>query len=106
MAIRRSRQFWARQLAAAESSGMTKAAYCRQHGLDYRTFYRWFRRMGDAATAPAASQALVPIAVRAPSPMVQPPAMTLRIGADVSLSIPTSVDAGWLATLMRAASAC
>ena len=39
-------------LRAFERSGLSAAAFARQHGLGYSTFYHW-RRQARTATAPA-----------------------------------------------------
>jgi transposase-like protein len=105
MARRRSKQFWAEQIAVAEASGVSKADYCRIHGLDYRTFYRWFRRL-EAEACASTQQALVPIAIGRAAPIAEPSQMRLSIGTGVSLSLPASTDARWLAVLLREVAAC
>ena len=57
-------QKWRRHLAAWKSSGLSQAAYCRQHGLTQNDFSRWKCEVArrDARTvAPAA--AFVPVRV-------------------------------------------
>jgi transposase-like protein len=105
MTKRKSQQFWSEHVAAAESCGISKARYCRQHGLTYKTFLRWSSLLQADPGASLAPQSLVPLALTAVSPDAHAP-MTLRIGADVSLTMPVSIDAVWLATLLRGVSAC
>jgi len=33
--------FWARHLESQKTSGLDRAAYCRQHNLDYKQFNYW-----------------------------------------------------------------
>jgi transposase-like protein len=104
VAKHKPKQFWIAHVAAAQASGMSKAAYCRRHGLDYKSLLRWanrLRRRGEAST----TQSLVPVAIRNAAP-AERGSMTLRIGPDVSLSIPASTDAVWLGTMLRSVSAC
>jgi hypothetical protein len=103
MAKHKGRQFWSAHITAAGSSGLSKAAYCRRHGLDYKTFHRWSARLNGAGR-PGAGHALVPVVVREAEPA--PGTLTLRVGADVALSMPPSVDARWLATLLRTITTC
>lgn len=105
MAKRNSKQFWFEHVAAAQSCGISKAAYCRSQGLTYKTFLRWSWLLQAGATAPPARQSLVPVAIREAAPLDHMP-MTLRIGADISLSMPASTDAAWLGTLLRTVSTC
>ena len=103
MARHKGKQFWSVHVVEAGRSTTSKAAYCRRQGLDYKTFLRWSRRLDEAGRAKSA-QAIVPLVVRDGAP--SPGALTLRLGPDVVLSIPSSVDSRWLATLLRSIAAC
>jgi hypothetical protein len=104
MAGHRGRVFWSRHVAAVEGSGLSRAAYCRQHGLDYATFRLWTRRLAKDLSESANAQALVPLRVSTRSE-VGGGELRLQVGAGVSLGIPQAVDPRWLATLLRE-SAC
>ncbi len=94
--------FWSRHVAAVTGSGLSKAAYCRRHALNRKTFYRWAARVhGNLADPPQPAQSLVPLSVAA-SPAAAMDALSLQWGAGVALTIPRSVDARWLAALLRA----
>lgn len=104
MAKHKPKRFWMAHVAGAQAGDMSKAAYCRQHGLDYKSLLRWadrLRRRGEGSTM----QSLVPVAIRDATP-AERASMTLRIGPDISLSMPASTDAVWLGTLLRSVSAC
>jgi transposase-like protein len=106
MAEIRSREFWERHVAACEASGEKRAAYCRRHDLNYWTFNAWRGRLRSAASGLTSSrQALVPVVIRS-SPAVSPVMLELRVGARMTLSVPTSVDAVWLGAVLREASTC
>ena len=105
MAKHKSKQFWAAHVAAAGASGTNKAAYCRQHGLDYKSLLRWGRRLRDRGDGPSPSQCLVPLTIRE-TPPVHRATLTLRIGPDIALAMPPSTDAVWLGTLLRTVAAC
>lgn len=39
--------YWAKHLAAIESSGLSTAQYAREHGLDPQAIYRWRYKLKD-----------------------------------------------------------
>jgi hypothetical protein len=90
-------------VAAWEASGEKLAPYCRRHGLNYWTFREWRKRLRPMAASKR--QALVPVMVRA-LPAISAATLELRVGARMTLSVPTSVDAVWLGTVLREASSC
>lgn len=104
MAKHKSHEFWTAHIQAAQVSGTSKAEYCRQHGLDYKTLLRRITR--GRRCREGSPQSLVPVAVRAAALAPDSAVMTLRIGPDIALSIPASADAVWLGRLLRAASTC
>lgn len=100
MAGHRGRVFWSRHVAAAEGSGLSRSAYCRQHGLDYGTFRRWSRKMAAEPSASSEAQALVPLRLS----MRQDDsvgALRLEVGVGAVLTLPRSIDPRWLAALLR-----
>lgn len=101
MAKHRGKAFWLRHVAAVGSSGLSKAAYCRRHGIKYKTFLRWARRDGAAREMPPTIQSLVPVSVVG-VPAYDGIPLSLRVASDVVLTIPRSVDARWLGELLRA----
>ena len=105
MAKHKPRQFWAAHVAAAQASCTSKADYCREHGLDYKTLLRWISRFRRRGAAQTTTQSLVPVAIRG-TQAADNATLMLRIGPDVSLSVPASTDAAWLGKLLRAVSTC
>ena len=105
MARRRGKQFWSQQIAAASVSGVSAAAYCRQQGLSYKTFLRWRARLDSGTAGRVSSPSLMPVSIRATIPG-DAPSLRLEVGGGVVLTLPPSVDAGWLGALLRAVSAC
>lgn len=104
MAERKSKEFWQGHVAAFDASGERRAAYCRRHGLNFWTFDGWRRRLRGTASP---ELGLVPVMVDSPCPpRATPTVIEVRVGSDVSLSVPTSVDANWLGTLLRKAASC
>ncbi len=41
------REYWLRKISALESSGLSRAAFCRRRGLNYNTLTYWIRRLAD-----------------------------------------------------------
>lgn len=101
MSMHRGREFWSRHVSAAGSSGLSRAAYCRRHGLNYKTFLRWVDRFGRDGGVPEAPQSLVPVSINA-APRSDGGSLSLRVASDVVLVIPPGIDARWLAALLRA----
>ena len=102
MAKRQPIGFWKRHVVAFEAGKETRAAYCRRHGLNYWTFESWRRRLRHDA---ARSQALVPVVVESGTPFGSALSVDVRVGS-VAVSIPASVDAVWLGTLLRTVATC
>ncbi len=67
MAKRHRVEFWQGHLAAWHQSELTQRAYCAQHGLGERAFYRWHRKEKVAIATGKATLTLVSISV-GPSP--------------------------------------
>jgi transposase-like protein len=104
MVVRRSKAFWARHVAALEQSGLTMVDYCRGRGLDYGTLADWRRRLGvNQERRPTPVPSLVPIMVETTAPATL---IEIRVGTQVMVSVPSSVDPSWLGELLRAVSSC
>ena len=84
-------------IEAWQTSGMSQAAYCREHGLNTKTFGNWVRkhRAGQVIRSPA----LVPLTIK---PMSMP-ANTLRLRGrgDHVLELPPTVSPHWLGELLK-----
>jgi len=64
---RRSREEWARLMAAYEAGDSTQRAFCAEHGLAYSTFCYWRRRLGEERSASDEAPMLVELPVAAGS---------------------------------------
>jgi hypothetical protein len=91
---------WKTHIDAWQSSGLTQAAYCRQHQLTYTTFSaRLCEFRAQAKTSPSALPLLLPIPVQSQS---SPEAsLVLRHARGYRLELPAGVSASWLAELWR-----
>jgi hypothetical protein len=77
-------------------SGLTKSEYCRQQGLNVKTFSRWCRLAGSKAAT--AEQQLIPIQSQG-TPASS--SLSLRLPQGQVLEIPASVSARWLGELLQ-----
>jgi hypothetical protein len=88
---------WLNHIEAWQGSGLTQSAYCRQQGLNTHTFaarlseYRKHRPSSPPALIPVQVQNLAPPAER----------LVLHGSQDYRLELPSTVDAAWLAELLR-----
>lgn len=92
------RSFWAAHLEACSESGLTKVAYCQQHGLKIKSFYYWQRRNRPSVAGPVT---LVPVSVQRPPANLPPDGLVLRHNNGWSLHLPADLSPAWLAHLLR-----
>lgn len=84
-------------IEAWQNSGLTKSAYCRQHGLNIKTFGRWCRLARHAADT--RELPLIPVQLQA-----EPTAselLSLRLPQGQVLEIPGRVSPHWLGEWLR-----
>ena len=83
-------------IEAWQTSGMSQAAYCREHGLNTRTFGNWVRkhRAGQVIRSEFVPVTIKPMSV---------PASTLRLRGqgDHVLELPSTVSPHWLGELLK-----
>jgi hypothetical protein len=91
------RRQWERRVAGWRASGLSMAAYCRQHGLSYWMFVRWRQRIERTVT-PASRLTLIPVVAPTPSGG----AITIRLPDGIGIEVKPGFDAGVLSALMRA----
>lgn len=91
---------WTTHINAWKSSGLSQAAYCRQHQLTYTTFSaRLSELRAQVKSSPSAPAVLLPIHVQPhPSPEV---GLVLHHAKGHRLVLPVGVSATWLAELLR-----
>jgi hypothetical protein len=91
---------WKTHIAAWQGSGLSQAAYCRQHQLTYTTFSaRLCEFRAQAKSLSLEQPVLLPIHVQ-PPPLPKA-GIILHHGKNHRLELPASVSASWLAELMR-----
>jgi hypothetical protein len=95
---------WQRHVEAWRESGLSQADYCRQQGLNHKTFSVWTRRVKvDLSLDKDAPLDLRPVQLE-PSPPVAitQVSMMLRLAHGApQLELSTAVSPHWLAELLR-----
>jgi hypothetical protein len=91
------RRQWERRIARWRASGLSMAAYCRQHALSYWMFVRWRKRIEPAVT-PAAPLTLIPVVAPASSGS----AITIRLPGGIGIEVEPGFDVDALSAVMRA----
>jgi hypothetical protein len=85
-------------LAAFERSGLSAAAFARQHGLNYTTFCGWRQRRARLNGAPAFVQVELPVAAA-------PAGLVVELGEHARLRIESPAQIALAAQLLQAFSA-
>ncbi|WP_162083703.1 IS66 family insertion sequence element accessory protein TnpA [Sulfuriferula nivalis] len=98
MATRHTPDFWQTHLTAWQQTKLTVTAYCTQHGLCAKTFYRWRSQL---TTAPNLTRqpplTLIPVSVQ-PAPVTGTLQLHSPTGWRVELPIASTP---WLIDLLR-----
>jgi len=93
-------EHWLTHITAWQSSGLSQAAYCRQHQIPSATFSARLCEFRAQVKSPLpAPPVLLPIQVQ--SPVLPKGGITLHHGKGHRLELPASVSASWLAELLR-----
>lgn len=85
----------AQLLAAFDRSELSAAAFARQHGIHYTTFYGWRRRRDRAKASPSFVQVDLPEA----APPVE---LVIELGATARLRVSTDAQIPLAACLLQA----
>jgi hypothetical protein len=85
-------------IKAWQASGLTQGGYCQQHGLNVKTFSRWFRayRLSKQPATPL----LIPVAIK-PTNTQAIESLWLRLPKGQSLELPGNTSPRWLAELLQ-----
>ncbi len=84
-------------IEAWQTGGMSQAAYCREHGLNTKTFGNWVRK--HRADQVIRLPALVPVTIE-PMP-ASAGTLHLRGRGDHVLELPLTVSPHWLGELLK-----
>ncbi len=91
--------FWRQHLKNFQASGLTRGAYCRQHGLKTHQLAYQLDRAGKV---PADKTAFARVAIAAPPAVARTTAARLRFGGDVALELDAGSDPVWIARVIAA----
>lgn len=86
-----------KHVEAWRSSGLTKSAYSRAHGLNSKTFSRWCRL---AEGPEASSPAFLPVDIKPASSEIKTP-IKLNLPTGGVLELPQDISPQWLGALLQ-----
>ena len=96
-----SKADWLQHVSTWQASGMTQAAYCREHELNATTFNGWITR-GRKAASPSIKLTAVPVVIQPVTPAVSNLApIVLQHESGWQLTLPADVQVTWLAQLLN-----
>lgn len=91
---------WAEHVAQWRTSGITRSAYCTEHGLKLHSLIYWIKR---TRLQPASGPALTLVQARVmPAPVKAEAPLILECRSGCRLVIPASTPAHWLGALVSA----
>ena len=100
---RRSNAEWQQLIEQQQRSGLSAHAFCQQHGLTSKTFYKRRQALRQQTAAMDSTERFIRV-----QPTSTPVAVTATTAVlryhDSRLHLPADVDAQWLAQLMQALS--
>ena len=92
---------WWRHVEAWRESGLSQADYCRQQGLNPKTFSAWARRALPIDKNAPLDVVSVPVTPSPPAATAEARVIMLRFPHGAQLELSTAVSPRWLAELLR-----
>ena len=92
---------WQRHVEAWRKSGLSQADYCRQQGLNHKTFSAWARSALPIDKNTSLDIVSVQVAPSPPAATVEASVIMLRFPHGAQLELSTAVSPRWLAELLR-----
>lgn len=89
-----------KHIAAWHSSGLSQAAYCREHELNAKTFGNWLR-IYQLEKKDSQMPAMIPLTINAEPSSVHSHSLYLRSSSGHALELPTDVSPQWLGELLK-----
>lgn len=82
-----------------QASELTQSVYCRQQGLNVKTFSRWFKiyQLSNQSAKPL----LIPIEINPETTLQAPESIWLRLPKGQALELPGNISPRWLAELLQ-----
>lgn len=87
-----------RHIKAWETSGLSQVAYCREHGLNIKTFGNWLRAYRDKQKYNPRTS-LMPVTIKAAAPALNH--LKLRCSSNHILELPADISPQWLGELLK-----
>jgi hypothetical protein len=101
---------WQRRVAELESSGMSRAAFCRRRRLNYHTMTYWIRRLANSdepgTGVEPASFVEVALPAEAEPALERPTTYEVQLGNGRSIRLGTTFDDEAVARLIRTLESC
>ncbi len=93
-----NRAQWVERVRAQRASGKSMTAFCREHCIKSRTFFRWARLLGGRSVALSAAPRSEPRFARVEfvRPAVEPLAVSIRFPGGVSIEGDHYPDPLWM----------
>ena len=88
-----------RHIKAWQASGLTQVAYCRDHGLNSKTFGNWLRTYRDVQKH-SQRTSLIPVTIRTTAATTSG-YLKLRCSGGHTLELPADVSPQWLGELLK-----
>jgi hypothetical protein len=92
---------WCRHVEAWRESGLNQANYCRQQGLNPKTFSAWARRALPIDKNTPLDVVFVPVTPSPPAATAEARVIMLRFPHGAQLELSTAASPRWLAELLR-----
>ena len=99
-----SKEQWLAHVAQWRASGITRSAYCEQHGLKLHSLIYWNKRVREQADGGDAKLTLVKAKVAKVTPHQATGMLVLECRNGSKLHLPSSTSASWLGALLGALS--
>ena len=92
-------QYQQKHIESWQVSGLSQAAYCREHGLNSKTFGNWLRIYRTAQMDSQLPAAMIPVNIKPATPSTS--ALYLYGSGGHTLQLPADVSPQWLSELLK-----
>ncbi len=92
-------QFQQNHIEIWQASGLSQAAYCREHGLNSKTFGNWLRIYRTVQMDSQAPAAMIPVNIKPATSSTS--ALYLHGCGGHTLRLPADVSPQWLGELLK-----
>jgi hypothetical protein len=98
--LKRKPAFWKAHVKALQTSGLSRAEYCRRNGLSYDAMTYWHSKTVTAKAA--ASNSIVPVLTIQPRKSLSSSHIIIRFREDFTIEIDSEFDEAVLKRVIRA----